>query len=56
VGADEGTPVTDAYQVPFKFSGKIDDVIIQLKEMKKTDRDDAVRATKAAVLKKGLSN
>ena len=31
VGADEGTPVTEAYTVPFKFTGKIDRVTIELK-------------------------
>jgi hypothetical protein len=56
VGADEGTPVTEAYKVPFKFTGKIAKVTIELKEMKKTDLDDAVQARKAAVLKKGLSD
>jgi hypothetical protein len=56
VGADEGTPVTDAYKVPFKFTGKIDQVTIDLKEMKKTDLDDAVQARKAAALRKGLSD
>jgi arylsulfatase len=56
VGADEGTPVTEAYKVPFKFTGKIAGVTIELKEMKKTDLDDAVHARKAAVLKKGLSD
>ena len=56
VGADEGTPVTEAYEVPFKFTGKIGKVTIELKEMKKADRDEAAQARKAAVLKKGLSD
>jgi arylsulfatase A-like enzyme len=56
VGADEGTPVTEAYKVPFKFTGKIAEVTIELKEMKKTDLDDAMQARKAATLKKGLSD
>jgi arylsulfatase A-like enzyme len=56
VGADEGTPVTEAYKVPFKFTGKIAAVTIELKEMKKADRDDAEHARKAAALKKGLSD
>ena len=56
VGADEGTPVTEAYKVPFKFTGKIASVTIELKEMKKADRDDAEQARKAAALKKGLSD
>jgi arylsulfatase A-like enzyme len=56
VGADEGTPVTETYKVPFKFTGKIAKVTIELKEMKKTDLDDAMQARKAAALKKGLSD
>jgi hypothetical protein len=53
---DAATPVTEAYKVPFKFTGKIAKVTIELKEMKKTDLDDAVHARKAAALKKGLSD
>ena len=56
VGADEGTPVTEAYKVPFKFTGTINSVTIEQKEMKKADRDDAAQARKAAGLKKGLSD
>jgi hypothetical protein len=56
VGVDEGTPVTEAYKVPFKFTGKIDQVTIELKETKKTDLDDAMQARKAAALKKGFSD
>ncbi|WP_249124635.1 arylsulfatase [Bradyrhizobium manausense] len=56
VGADEGTPVTEAYKVPFKFSGKISQVTIELKEMKKADSEEAVEGRKAAMLKKGLSD
>jgi arylsulfatase len=56
VGADEGTPVTEAYKVPFKFPGKIGQVTIELKEMKKADSEEAVQGRKAAVLKKGLSD
>jgi arylsulfatase A-like enzyme len=56
VGADEGTPVTEAYKVPFKFNGKIAKVTVELKEVKKADREEAEQAGKAAVLKKGLSD
>ncbi|MFZ2160336.1 MAG: arylsulfatase [Bradyrhizobium sp.] len=56
VGADEGTPVTEAYKVPFKFTGKIGKVTIELKEMKKADRDDADKARKEAVIKKALAD
>ena len=30
VGADEGTPVTEAYKVPFTFTGTIAKVTIEL--------------------------
>ncbi|MBR0815614.1 arylsulfatase [Bradyrhizobium diazoefficiens] len=56
VGADEGTPVTEAYKVPFKFSGKISQVTIELKEMKKADSEEAAESRKAAMLKRGLSD
>jgi arylsulfatase len=56
VGADEGTPVTEAYKVPFKFTGTINSVTVEQKEMKKADRDDAAQARKAAAQKKGLSD
>ncbi len=56
VGADEGTPVTDAYTVPFKFTGKIATVTINLKEMKTADHDEAETAHREASLKKALSD
>jgi arylsulfatase len=56
VGADEGTPVTEAYKVPFKFTGKIAKVTIELKGMKKADNDDAEQARKSTVLKKALAD
>jgi hypothetical protein len=45
-----------AYKVPFKFTGNISQLTIELKEMKKADRDDAEQARKEAGLKKGLSD
>jgi len=56
VGADEGTSVTEDYKVPFKFTGNIDKVTIELKEMKKADRDEVGRAIKESAVKKGLSD
>ena len=56
VGADEGTPVTEAYKVPFKFTGKIAKVTLELKEMKAADAGEAVQARKVAVIKKALSD
>ncbi|OLE64891.1 MAG: arylsulfatase [Acidobacteria bacterium 13_1_20CM_2_68_14] len=56
VGADEGTPVTEAYKVPFKFTGEIAKVTIELKEMKTGDHDEAEQARKMAGLKKALAD
>jgi hypothetical protein len=56
VGADEGTPVTEAYKVPNEFTGKIDKVTIELKDVKKAEIDDAEQARRFAALKKGLAD
>jgi arylsulfatase len=56
VGADEGTPVTEAYKVPFKFTGKIGKVTIELGDMKTADRDEAEQARKVARLKRALAD
>jgi len=56
VGADEGTPVTEAYKVPFKFTGTIDKVTIDLKEMNAADKGAEEQSREEAALKKGLSD
>jgi arylsulfatase len=56
VGADEGTPVTEVYKVPFKFTGKIAKVTIELKEEKRADTHDAEQARRAAALKRALAD
>jgi arylsulfatase len=56
VGADEGTPVTEDYQVPFKFTGWIDKITIGLPGMNETDMDEAEKASNAAAISKGLSD
>ena len=56
VGADEGTPVTEAYKVPFKFTGKITGVTIELKEMKAADHEEADQARKVSILRKALAD
>jgi arylsulfatase len=56
VGADEGTPVTEAYKVPFKFTGKIVTVTIDLKEMATADKEKADKARKESAMKKALSD
>jgi arylsulfatase len=56
VGSDEGTPVTEAYKVPFKFTGKITQVTIEIKEMKSAVSNESKNADREAALKKGLSD
>jgi hypothetical protein len=48
--------VSDAYETPFKFTGKIARVSVDLKAMKKTEENEAAEAVKAAALKKGLAD
>lgn len=56
VGADEGTPVTEAYKSPFKFTGKIAKVTVELKDMKAAEHDGAEEARRVAGLKKALAD
>jgi arylsulfatase len=56
VGADEGTPVTEAYKAPFNFTGKINKVTIDLKEMRGADKAEADKAHREAAHKKALSD
>jgi len=56
VGADEGTPVTETYQVPFKFTGKIAKVTIELKEMTPSVAEVTIKSRREAALKKALSD
>ncbi len=56
VGADEGTPVSEDYTVPFTFTGKIAKVTIELKEMKTAEKEEAEQVRKVATMKKALSD
>jgi arylsulfatase len=58
VGEDGETPVTENYGIPapYKFTGKINKVTIDLKEMKAADKDEEGKSQKLARLKKGLSD
>jgi arylsulfatase len=56
VGADEGTAVTPAYKVPFKFTGKIEKVTVELQEMQAATATEVEKSHKEAALKKGLSD
>ena len=54
--ADEDTPVTEAYKVPFKFTGKIGKVTIELEDVKTADHHEKEQARRVATLKKALAD
>ena len=56
MGADEATPVTEAYKVPFKFTGKIGKVTIELKDVKAAKHDEAEQAHGIATARKALAD
>lgn len=56
VGVDEGTAVTTAYEIPFKFTGKIKKVTIELKATTAATADAGEKARREAVIRKALSN
>ena len=56
VGIDEGTPVTEAYKVPFKFTGKIARVTVEMKDVKAADRNETEKVHTTSVLKKALAD
>ena len=58
VGEDGETPVVENYGIPapYKFTGKINKITIDLKEMKTADKEKAGMAQKEASLKKALSD
>jgi arylsulfatase len=58
VGQDGETPVVEDYGIPapYKFTGKINKVTIDLKEMKSADKEKADKAQKEASMKKALSD
>jgi hypothetical protein len=39
IGEDTGTPVSEDYKVPFKFTGKLDKVTINISEQKLTEEE-----------------
>jgi arylsulfatase len=53
IGEDTGTPVSKDYQVPFRFTGKLNRVVVRLGDSKLTAEDEEqIRRAKAAI---GLS-
>jgi len=58
VGEDGETPVVEDYGIraPYKFTGKINQVTIELKEMKTAEKAEENKLRAEAVLKKTLSD
>ncbi len=56
VGCDLGTPVSEIYQAPFKFTGKIAKVTIDIKAPSATDKAESDRVHQEGVLKKAASD
>jgi hypothetical protein len=58
VGEDGETPVVENYGIPapYKFTGKIDKVTIDLKEMKKAEKAEENKLRAEAARKKALSD
>jgi len=56
VGQDGETPVVEDYGIPtpYRFTGRINKVTVELKEMKATDRENAHRAQEEAGARKAL--
>ena len=57
-GEDGETPVTENYGIPapYKFTGKIDKITIDLKEMKASDKAEEDKLRAEAALKKAQSD
>ena len=56
VGLDEGTAVSTAYEIPFKFTGKIQKVTVDLKPQTTADSIEAEKARREAAQKAAVSN
>jgi arylsulfatase len=56
VGLKEGTPVSDDYQVPFKFTGRIERVTIDVKNPNPAEQQSDDKADANAKLEKALSD
>ncbi|HEX3083442.1 MAG TPA: hypothetical protein VHP99_02870, partial [Pyrinomonadaceae bacterium] len=56
VGLDEGTAVSSAYSIPFRFSGKIHKVTINLTPASNAEVIEAEKARWAAAIRAAMSN
>jgi arylsulfatase len=54
IGEDTGTPVSEDYHVPFKFTGTLHKVVIKLGESRLSDADK--KALEEAAANEGLSD
>ena len=54
--ASTGTAVAQGYQGPFKFTGKIDKVTVDIKPTNPADKAEIERTHAEGALKKGLSD
>lgn len=56
VGMDLATPVSYEYEAPFKFTGKIDKITVNIMPMNAQEKTEHEKAHKEGVLKKALSD
>lgn len=56
VGCDLGTPVSMEYQVPFKFTGKIDKITVETTTPSALVKAESEKARKEGAMKKALSD
>lgn len=56
VGADMATAVSDDYQVPFRFTGAIDKITVDIKPMNPADKLEHEKAYKEGSFKKAISD
>jgi arylsulfatase A-like enzyme len=56
VGCDLSTAVSENYQVPFKFTGKIDKVTVDLKSPNSLDKAESEKLRRDGSMKKALSD
>ena len=56
VGRKEGTPASEDYQVPFKYSGRIERVTIEVKNPSPAEQEAEDKADANAKLEKALSD
>jgi arylsulfatase A-like enzyme len=56
VGADLATAVSDDYNVPFRFTGSIGKVVVDIKPVEPTDKAEVDKTRRSGYIKKALSD